>query len=292
VVNLTLSGPQPWHAVGIASFKVMGFSASVGFDLTVGEPPPPFAIAPVDPLALLLAALEDRSNWSASPLDDVHAVVAITDQVPSEDVVVHPLGSLTVRQRVVPLDFKLEVYGQAELADGRSSFSIEAITIAGDEPQRDELRDRFAPGDFLRLTDEEKLARPSFEKYKAGYTVGSPGLEAGARAQANFGYRQYVIDDPDDEPRELAATGKISPAALASLARSGAAVRSSGQTRFAGHNAPVSVEDVPYAVASKDTLGAEAEVEPSGDTYAETETARQSADDPDALQVVGAHEVV
>ena len=291
-VNLTLSGPQPWHAVGTASFKVMGFSASVGFDLTVGEPPPPFAIAPVDPLGLLLAALEDKTNWSANPLDDVHAVVAIREQAPSEDVVVHPLGTLTVRQRVVPLDFQLEVYGQAELAGGRFSFGIEAITIGGAEPRRSELRDQFAPGDFLRLTDEQKLARPSFEKYKAGYSIGSPGLEAGARAQANFGYRQYVIDDPDDEPRELAATGKVSPTALASVARSGAPVRSSGQTRYAGTNAPVSVGDVPYAVARKDTLGAETSVESTGDTYAETETARQSADDSDELQVVGAHEVV
>ena len=248
-VNLTLSGPQPWHAVGSASFKVMGFSAAVGFDLTVGKPPPPFAIAPVDPLGLLLAALEDKANWSANPLDDVHAVVAIREQAPSEDVVVHPLGTVTVRQRVVPLDFQLEVYGQAELAGGRFSFGIEAITIGGAEPQRSELRDQFAPGDFLRLTDEQKLARSSFKKYKAGYSIGSPGLEAGARAQANFGYRQYVIDDPDDEPRELAATGKVSPTALASVARSGAAVRSSGQARYAGTNAPLSVGDVPYAVA-------------------------------------------
>jgi hypothetical protein len=55
----------------------------------------------------------------------------------------------------------------------------------------------------------------------------------------------------------------------------------------------VSVEDVPYTVARKDTLGAaDASVEPTGDTYAESEAARRSADDPDALQVVGAHEVV
>ena len=69
-------------------------------------------------------------------------------------------------------------------------------------------------------------------------------------------------------------------------------MRSSGQARYAGTNAPVSVGDVPYAVARKDTLGAETSVEPTGETYAETETARQSAEDSDELQVVGAHEVV
>jgi Family of unknown function (DUF6603) len=292
VLDLLLSGPQPWHAMGTASFKVMGFSASVGFDLTVGDPPPPFPLLPIDPLPLLLAALGDRDNWSANPIDNVHAVVTLSDPGPSEDVVVHPLGTLTLRQRVLPLDFALEVFGHAELAGGRSTFGIETITVGGDDLARTEIRDHFAPGDFLKLTDDQKLARPSFENYKAGYSIGSPGLEAGARAQANFGYRQYVIDAPDAEPRALGVTGKVSPTALASLARSTAPVSSSGQSRYAGPAAPVGVRDVPYAVASKDTLGAATGVSATGDTYAETDFARRSAGDPDALQVVGAHELV
>ncbi|HEX6458299.1 MAG TPA: DUF6603 domain-containing protein [Thermoleophilaceae bacterium] len=293
-LSMTLTGPQPWHAWGNAEFKVLGCSKSVSFDLTVGDPPPPAPLPPVDPLPLLATALADKNNWSANPPTGVGAIVTMRDQPPSDDVVVHPLGTLTVRQRVVPLDFQIQQYGHADLAGGRNTFGIDSVSVGTAQPAQTELRDHFAPGDFLKLSDDEKLSRPAFESLKAGLSLGTPGLTAGTRAQANFGYKQVIIDSPT-EARTLSQTGTISPDVLSSLANGGAAgrsaVRTSGQARYAGHNAPVTVSDTPYAVATKDGLAAPSGVTAGGDTYAEAEAARRGAADPDSLQVVGAHEL-
>jgi hypothetical protein len=61
-LELTLSGPSPWHAHGKATFKIWRFSKSISFDRTFGadEPPPP--LPPADPLPELLQALGDAAQ--------------------------------------------------------------------------------------------------------------------------------------------------------------------------------------------------------------------------------------
>ena len=62
---LTLSGPRPWRARGRASFSILFFDVSFGFDVTIGDDAQPALPAPVDVAPLLLAAFADPRAWSA-----------------------------------------------------------------------------------------------------------------------------------------------------------------------------------------------------------------------------------
>ena len=68
-LQLTLSGPSPWHAKGKASFEI-GFiitvTISVHFDVTVGEDRRT-ALPPIAVIELLLPALNEDAAWRALP---------------------------------------------------------------------------------------------------------------------------------------------------------------------------------------------------------------------------------
>jgi hypothetical protein len=87
-------------------------------------------------------------------------------------VALHPLGSLTVKQNVVPLGLEIAHVGQTTPAGARL-FAITSASL-GDQGQVGvPVKDFFAPAQFLELSDDEKLARPSFEPMTAGVSFGS-----------------------------------------------------------------------------------------------------------------------
>ena len=288
-VSLSLSGPTPWHGWGDASFKLLGIEKSVSFDVTIGEPEPPPAIAPVDAGERLIAALQDRANWSAALPEIGGPLVKLRAQPEgSTTLLVHSAAQLTVRQRVVPLDMTLERFGVAALSGARR-FSLGTAA--------DPVSDPFAPGEFLELTDDEKLSRPSFEPMHSGARVATVPPTAGARRVTAFDYRTIVVDEPDRQvAREWSALTPMSEtAALASAAHAPAArsaLRTEGQARFAGPSQAVSVIASTYVLAGTGTLTAAG----VASSYTDAAHARADADagavsGRASVQVVGAHEV-
>jgi hypothetical protein len=297
-LSMTLSGPQPWHAWGDARFEVLGLEQHMAFDLTAGDPPPPHPLEPINPIQMLIDALQLRESWSAqAPQLGQRPIVTLRPLDPADDeVVVHPLGRLTVRQRVLPLDLSIEMFGHQPLADGaRSVYTIKGARVGGKAADSlDEVRDHFAPGDFFALSDDEKLARPAFEPLKAGVALGADAMGSGKRQQTNMGYRELIVDDPEQPPTESTTLRHLSPSVLTSLATSSPAARSAVQVaadeRYANDRPLVGVADPAYAVASRDTMA------PAGGTttyatFAEAEQARLAQNNPASLQVVGAQEV-
>src|SRR6185295_2996602 len=86
-------------------------------------------------------------------------------------VLLHPLGTLTVKQNVVPLNLDISTFGQAAPAGARS-FSI-GVSLGGQSQTPQTIPDFFAPAQFFKMTDDEKLSRPSFEMMAAGVGFGS-----------------------------------------------------------------------------------------------------------------------
>jgi len=293
-LTMTLTGPEPWHAWGDARFEVLGIEKRISFDLTVGEPAPPRPLEPVDPLEQLKKALGRRDSWSAqAPELGQRPIVTLRPLDPAgTDVVVHPLGRLTVWQRVLPLDLGLQRFGQLPLASGaRSTYTIKSAAVGGKPAsQLDEVRDHFAPGDFLELNDEEKLARPAFERLKAGVSLDAPMLAAGARARANIGYRELIVDDPEKPPTEQTDLHHLSPAALSALAHSGPAGRAPVRERYPSSRPNIEVGDAAYALASRETMLRAPGTTVYG-TFSEAEAERRARKDAEVLQVVGAQEV-
>jgi hypothetical protein len=183
-LQMTLTGPTPWHAVGRARFKVLFMSGSVAFDVRLGQPEPPPLPAPVDVRPLLLAALREPGNWAAPLPPTEHPLVSFRDQPATADVLVHPLSDLQVSQRVVPLGVEIAHYGNTTPA-GERQFTL---GVVGDDSRlrtRPEegvlpMTDFFAPGQFFALSDDEKLAAPAFERLPSGVRFTAPGFTCGA----------------------------------------------------------------------------------------------------------------
>src|SRR5262249_40255533 len=111
-------------------------------------------------------------------------------------VLVHPLGQLTVRERVVPLEIEITHYGASDPGTNRR-FAIDSVNLSGSElvTVASQIREKFACGQFFELTEDQKLSGPAFEPLRAGRTgIGSIAITSGAAAATTFQYETVVID--------------------------------------------------------------------------------------------------
>ena len=271
-LDLTLSGPHPWHAAGKATFSCLG-THSVQFSFTSGDasalPTPPT----VDAASQLVAELSKVANWTGVlPSGGTWFVLGTNDGQAPDALLLHPLGGLTVKQRLLPLDLQITRIGQARLAGGPATFSVTAGSLGGSVAEV-AVTDDFSPAQFLDLSDNEKLSRPSFEPHTAGVTLGSTGstfpdpskwgLQAASAIESHV-----LVRDPDtgglvtasdairDEmaARSAAVTDdqlRIQSRASAAAVRAQALV---GPGAGVGSVLPLRVVDPTYAVVDRSQL--------------------------------------
>jgi len=172
-VEGSLAGPRPLHIKGKATFEILWWDVSIRVDKTLvaGERPP--SLEPVDVMPQLKAALRNPANWKGQLPDGQRPMVTFrATPGNSTGVSLHPLGTLTVKQGVVPFNLDISKFGQATPAGARR-FTISGATIGGRSQTTQPVKDFFAPAQFLDLSDGEKLSRPSFESMTAGIVFGS-----------------------------------------------------------------------------------------------------------------------
>jgi hypothetical protein len=191
-LKLTLSGPEPWRARGRASFSILFFDVSISFDVTIGREPPPLPPRTVDVALLLLAALRDVRSWDAQLPVGGEALVTLRSLAPGSAIFAHPLGSLQVRQRVVPLERTLDRFG-SEVPGGARFFRVAGATLAGVAAETEPLEDLFAPAQFTALTDDQKLSQPSFVSMRSGVRVGEHDAAHGTPLSVEVVFEQKVV---------------------------------------------------------------------------------------------------
>ena len=152
-LQLTLSGPRPWRARGRASFSILFFDVSFGFDVTIGDAAQPALPPPVDVAPLLRAAFTDIRSWTAHVPAGAAEAVTLRALEPGADVLAHPLATLQVRQRVAPLERTLERFGSSA-PSGAKRFRITLATIGPNRATVTALHDHFAPAQFTALSDD------------------------------------------------------------------------------------------------------------------------------------------
>ncbi len=190
----TLSGPRPWRARGRASIRLWLFRVSVGFDESWGESGA-VTLPELDVWPLLEAALSDPQNWSADlPPQSARTVSyrAIDDLGP-RFVVVDPFGSLTVREKIAPLNHRLTKFGNS-VPSGDSFFNIVRATVGGVSLPFSKQNDFFALAQFEEMSDDQKLSRPDFERMETGINIGSEEISAGDAIEAELAYETHIID--------------------------------------------------------------------------------------------------
>jgi hypothetical protein len=200
-LTLTLTGPGPFRARGKAKFKIVFFSFTVSFDVSWGDVLD--AIMPAaNVLALLTDALGRADNWLAELPAGRPLLVSVKELPGLPDVLLHPAGTLVISQRVVPLDLRIDKFGNAR-PEGPNLFRITRVVCKGDTlpatPERElattEAREEFAPAQFREMTDAERLASNSFEKLKSGVRLrASEELESSYCVTRDVEYESIIID--------------------------------------------------------------------------------------------------
>lgn len=300
-VDGTFAGPRPWHLHGDASIHILFFTVSATLDLTWGDSTP--AILPQKPvLPDLLPALQDTRNWSAALPDGTTQAVTLSNPKPDDKTLrVHPMGTLTVRENVVPLDLPITRYGNATPSDG-NYFAISDVQVDGQAETKRSITDYFAAGQFLTLSDADKVSRPSFERYDAGVTIGSSSVTAGADSPRTVVYEERYIDEPSGFSRFSRRYLMTADVHLA-LTRQGAGfaspLKNTGLFKYGnGASGPaIKTQDPSYVVAQVDDLSVRSDIVSSeGRTYFQARAALDShlalhPDETDDLQVLPVHEV-
>jgi hypothetical protein len=171
----SLAGPRPLHIKGKATFEILWWDVSIRVDKKLVEGQRPAAPPPIEIMPRLKEALDNGANWvSRLPAGQRQMVTVRARPAAAGEVILHPLGTLEVKQQVVPLNMEITRFGQAAPA-GETRFEITRVGVGVDREadRAEELREFFAPGQFVEMSDDEKLSWPSFEEMVAGVRIGS-----------------------------------------------------------------------------------------------------------------------
>ena len=266
-IKATLAGPTPWHIRGEAKFSIWIFDKTVTVDKTIGEEEKPDLPPPVNPLPLLKQALADKRNWITGLPAGNNMFVTLRQLPPSDEIIVHPLGELAVTQRVVPLNLDLAKFGNTR-PKGARRFTLGDVKF-DNQPAADvsPTTEHFAPAEFLEMTDQEKLSRPSFEKLDAGLRIGTRKITFEAPVEQDMDYETIVIDDKDGESEEgeIAKVPEQTFTILASLgAARRSAIRTTGRAKFQAPSRGITFKREEFVVASTDDLSVKTDLPVTG----------------------------
>ncbi|MGA5454649.1 DUF6603 domain-containing protein [Streptomyces umbrinus] len=193
-LDFQLEGPAPWRAHGRGSIGFLFFSVSANFDITWGEERDT-TLPPVAVLPLLAAEIRKTEGWETRlPSGGNRALVTLRQLPDTDDLVLHPLGTLFVRQRALPLNVRLDRIGGQRASDGRR-FSVAPVPDSGLKRLSD-TGDRFAMAQFQNMSDAAKLSRPSYETQDAGLelTAASGTLASARVVRRSARYELHIID--------------------------------------------------------------------------------------------------
>ncbi len=237
-LKLTVMGPGRWNIAGSARFKVLFVSKTMKFDESWGSDPELTPVT-IDALGAVEQALADPAAWSADLPDGGEMLVSLRGSDHAGGVRAHPLGMLSAVQRVVPLGVDVDVVRGATPVGARR-FEITDVAVAGvagaQLPTRP-VREYFATGQYLALSDDQRLSLPSFEQHDAGIQVGTDEVDVPGHLSVEFDVETICIPRP---ARPQPTPGSTLPNSIVvSQAQVGASARSPRRRRRFLRGAPV-----------------------------------------------------
>ena len=259
-------GPEPKRLKGEVSIDLFLFSVSKSYDFISGDDRPPQQLPQIDPLPELVAALKDPRNWETQLPGRNNMLVSLRSQPAADQVLVHPLGELSVRQQVIPLGVHIDRFGGG-VPSGERTFTLSNFTLGGDpvdDPQP--VTEFFAPADFLELSDDEKLARPSFEPMPAGISLQNGGLTFGGDAPGTgnqavvsiIDFEDVIVDADgnlvEETPPPRPLRGDVVVAVLSFSAAGFSSLRASGSERFGVRGAEIQLSPASFVAAGIEDL--------------------------------------
>ncbi len=199
-LDLTLEGTTPWKAYGTARLKLFWFlTVKVSFSKTFGEERN-ITFPDIEVIPLLEAALSNTGNWQSQIPTRSHLLVSLKQiEAIGDKIITHPFGILEISQKVVPLNLRIDKFGNQKPSDG-NELHIQNVKIGTEAQNTAETEEFFAPAQFFEKTDSEKISSKSFEKYDSGIRiVDSEKLDSDYYAKRDVGYELFYIDSQRDQ---------------------------------------------------------------------------------------------
>jgi len=117
--------------------------------------------------------LAKESNWRTVLPSGSNLLVTLRSVDISEPrLLLHPVGTVQISERAVPLNLVLDRVGSQRPSDA-NRFALR-VTSAGLEKKRD-LQEPFAPAQFRDFDDGERLAQPAYAPLDSGVELSAAG---------------------------------------------------------------------------------------------------------------------
>ena len=190
-----LAGPGRWHIAGSAKihtpWPLPNFSLHIDEAWGTDRDTPQIT---VDIALELQKEIGKTANWSAQLPKGGEGYLTLADIKPGTAVLAHPLGSLLFQQKLVPLELRMakvsgsKISGANEFRDATLKF-----TQGDGAPAPRPLTTRtdfFAAAQFLEMSQDDKMAKPSFESFPAGYEMEDDAYELGEIFEETLNYEE------------------------------------------------------------------------------------------------------
>ncbi len=193
------SGTSPWRVKGKASVKILFWKVRANFDKSWGDKAKEIAPDVTQLFPIFIEAWNDPRNWKTLALDYNDKLVILLD-TPKDSLVLHPLQGFSFEQDRIPLNQPLDSYGKTLPADyTRFNFNPKDVFVGEDNDNNAIVENGekvieqalFIPADFIKMSNEDKLASPSFVDMDSGFTYKSTQIK---NDKENPKYIDYLID--------------------------------------------------------------------------------------------------
>jgi hypothetical protein len=197
-LNGTMAGPGRWHIAGTANVEtpwpLPDFSLSIDESWGTDRETP---VIKVDIAAKLKQEIGKIENWSAQLPKGGESYLTLANCDAGANLLAHPLGSLVFQQKLIPLELRLAKASGSKII-GANEFSNASLILsqvgnpAVGKPATSR-KDYFATAQFLEVSEDDRLAKPSFESYTAGYELDDDAYETAPLASivtSQFSYEE------------------------------------------------------------------------------------------------------
>lgn len=184
------------------------------------------------------------------------ALVTLREEPAGNDIVIHPVSRLSVRQRVLPLNREIARFGSAR-PSGAREFRITEPRVNGQNADLAPVPEYFAPAQFFDMPDDQKLSGPSFELMDAGVRIGTDRVGFGAPVAADLSYEEIIVDTAaKPEPSTPSTPSRLDAASLFVQVQWGAAnesaVRKAGAAKYRAAGIGVRMLEERFAIVQAD----------------------------------------
>jgi hypothetical protein len=259
---------------------VLWEDVSLDFDATWGDPAPlPAAPPPIE--EELRRVFREPRAWVPDAVGAERSGVVLRPQRRGEEPVLHPLGRLHARQQRVPFDVTITRYDGADLpAPQRWTIEGTRLNPSHAWSRGATLRDEFPRSHYFALSESDQLSSRGFTQEVSGTLVAPDDVRPGRHLECpDTEFDEKVILTRDGAPvaprtrrqgvDRIGVTSLVFDAALGSRRMHEESIWWADD----GRRAVVVRTSQPLAVATVDTLAAEASV-PLGEDQSHIKSAQ------------------